>query len=109
MKSRFRNDADDWNPDGSKITSPEKLQAIKDTLEDNGPVIVEHWHYRGGCSPDRFIFEDYDEFLTWLQERTFAGDAVDVWSWETVCKWEQRLAEGKCPDDQGHVPRGGAY
>ena len=109
MKTRFRNEADEWTSEGSSITSPEKLQAIKDTLDKKGPIIVEHWHYRGASAPDRLIFEEFDEFQRWLQEKTFAGDAIDVWSWWDVCKGEQRLAEGKCSDDQGLIPRHGAY
>jgi hypothetical protein len=109
MRTRFRNEADDWNPDGSKITAPEKLEAIKETLERKGPVIVEHWHYRGSSGPDRLVFDDYEELLEWLNEKTSAGDAIDVWSWTDVCKLEQRLTEGKCPDEHGLVPRHGAY
>jgi hypothetical protein len=109
MKTRFRNEADDWNPDGSKITAPEKLEAIRDQLENRGPVIVEHWHYRGSSAPDRLIFEDFEMFSEWLREKTFAGDAIDAWAWATVCKPEHRLTEGKCPDERGLVPRGGAY
>jgi hypothetical protein len=109
MNPRFRNETDDWNSEGSKITSPEKLAAIKETLANQGPVIVEHWHYRGGSAPDRLVFEGFEEFLKWLYEKTFAGDAIDVWSWATVCRWDSRLAEGKCPDELGLVPRRGAY
>ena len=109
MKTRFRNEADDWNSDGSKITAPEKLEAIRDTLATKGPIIVEHWHYRGGSAPDRHVFEDFDEFLQWLNEKTAAGDAIDVWSWSAICKWDLRLVAGKCPDEQGLVPKGGAY
>jgi hypothetical protein len=109
MKTRFRNETDGWNSEGSKITAPDKLEAVRHNLENQGPVIVEHWHYRGGSAPTRLIFDDYDEFIRWLHEETFAGDAIDVWSWANVCKWDLRLAEGKCPDEEGLVPRKGAY
>jgi len=109
MKTRFRSEADDWSQDGSKITSREKLDAVKDTLEKTGPIIVQHWHYRGASAPDRLVFDDFDDFSSWLHEKTYAGDAIDVWSWADVCKQERLLAEGKCPDEQGLVPRGGAY
>src|SRR5262249_44563059 len=98
-----------WVVDGNKITAPEKLAAIRDTIESQGPIIVQHWFYRGASSPERIIFEDYDEFLKWLHESTYAGDAIDVWDWGAVCKWEDRLAEGKCPDENEMVPKGGAY
>jgi hypothetical protein len=108
MKTRFRIEADDWSPDGSKITEPAKLEAIRRTLE-KGPIIVEHWFYHGASAPERLVFDDFDEFRTWLDEQTYAGDAIDVWSWVETCLPEKSLAEGKCPDNQGLVPKGGAY
>jgi hypothetical protein len=78
-------------------------------LEDEGPIIVEHWFYHGASAPERLIFEDFDEFEAWLNEHTYAGDAIDIWSWATTCQRDKRLAEGKCPDDDGLVPRSGAY
>ena len=109
MRTRFRSEADDWNPDGPKITSPENLELIRQTLEDEGPVIVEHWFYRGSRAPERLIFDDYEAFSTYLEEHAHAGDAIHVWSFAAVCKDGNRLAHGKCPDEQGLVPKRGAY
>ena len=109
MKVRFYAEEDNWNPDGSKITEPAKLEAIRHTLENKGPILVEHWFYRGSSAPEHLVFEDFDEFKTWLDEQTYAGDAIDVWSWVETCQHERILVEGKCPDEQGLVPKGGAY
>jgi hypothetical protein len=100
MKTRFRSESDNWSVDGSKITEP---------AEDEGPIIVEHWFYHGASAPERLIFEDFDEFETWLNGQTYAGDLIDIWSWTIACQPDTRLAEGKCPDDAGLVPKGGAY
>jgi hypothetical protein len=109
MKTRFRIEGDNWSPDGSKITEPAKLESIRRTLTDVGPIIVEHWFYHGASAPERLVFEDFDEFTAWLEAHTNAGDAIDVWSWTATCQADRRLAEGKCPDEQGLVPKGGAY
>ncbi len=109
MKVRWRSEVDEWTLEGHKITAPENLALIHTTLEQQGPIIVEHWFYRGGRAPERRIFEDFDEFMAYRNEDTYAGDAVDVWSFAEVCQPDKRLAEGKCPDDDGLVPRRGAY
>ena len=109
MKARFRSEADDWTDQGSKITEPDKLDAIRETLENRGSVIVQHWFYRGASAPDRRIFDEYEDFTTWLENETFAGDAIDVWNMADVCLNENLLAEGKCPDEEGLIPRRGAY
>jgi hypothetical protein len=109
MKIRFYNDGDEWTTEGSKITEPENLQAIRKTLDDEGSVIVEHWFYRGSRSPDRLIFDDFDLFTQYLETKASAGDAIHVWSFAATCNDENELAYGKCPDDQGRVPKKGAY
>ena len=108
FRTRWKNEADGWTVDGSTITAVEKLEAIRQELA-RGPVIVEHWHYRGGRAPSRHVFEDYDELSLYLETEAFAGDAIDVWSWSSLCVPERRLVEGKCPAEDGTVPRGGAY
>lgn len=77
-------------------------------LENVGPVIVEHWFYCGSCSPERRVFEDYDEFLKYLRAAK-PGDAFHVWEFSRVCLDDNTLANGKYPDAQGRVPKGGAY
>ena len=53
MKARIRNEDDGWTAEGRRITAPEALEAIRRCLEDEGPIIVEHWFYFGSRSPDR--------------------------------------------------------
>jgi hypothetical protein len=109
MKKRFRSDEDGWSADGRKITSPETLDAIRRCLGDEGPIIVEHWFYRGSCAPDRAVFSDIEEFLAYLDAHASAGDAIHVWSFAAVCRADNGLVSGKCPDENGLVPTHGAY
>lgn len=109
MRTRFKSEADRWSAGGAKITSSENLAVIRETLEKWGPVIVEHWFYRGGSGPRHLVFDEFDQFMSYLDENAYAGDAIDVWSVWHVCKPEARIAEGKCPDESGLVPKGGAY
>jgi hypothetical protein len=107
MKARC--EADEWSPDGRKILSAENLEAIRKTLEDEGPIIVEHWHYHGSRSPDRLVFDGLDEFIEYVQGKAGVGDAFHVWSFAAVCKDENEIAGGKFPDEDGCVPRKGSY
>ena len=106
---KIRPEADDWRPDGKKILSAENLEIIQRTLEDEGPIIVEHWHYYGSRGPDRFVFDDIDDFVTYVEGHSLSGDAFHVWSFAAVCKDENEIASGKFPDEDGCVPRKGAY
>lgn len=109
MKTRFRSDADDWKPDGAKITDPAALEAIRHCLESEGSIIVEHWFYRGSRAPDRVVFNEFEEFEEYLSSFACAGDDFHVWSFSRACRNDNELANGKCPDDDGLVPRGGPY
>lgn len=105
---RWRNEADSWSDKGPTISEASTIETIQEALR-LGPVIVEHWHYRGGSAPSRLIFEAWEDFEQYLQEGGFAGDAIDVWSFPRVCVADQRVAYGKCPAEDGTTPEGGAY
>ncbi len=109
MRARFRSDADGWSADGRKITSADNLNSIRGCLENEGPIIVEHWFYRGSSAPDRIVFDNFESFEKYLNTRAFAGDVIHVWSFASVCRDDNELAHGKCPDDEGMVPKDGAY
>jgi len=109
MKIRFFSEADEWTTDGPKITAPEQLETVRRTLEDEGPVIVAHWFYRGSSAPDRVVVDDFDHFIEYLNTRASAGAIIDVWSFSAVCTDTTRIASGKCPDDQDRVSKKGAY
>jgi len=106
---KVRAEADDWTPNGRKILSPENLTVIRNTLENEGPIIVEHWFYRGSRSPDRLVFDDFDNFVEYVQSKSAIGDAFHVWNYASVCKDENEIAAGKFPDDDDCVPRKGTY
>ena len=109
MRARWIHEGDEWHTDGRSILAPDNLQRIRDVLEQKGPIIVEHWFYRGSSAPDRHVFEDYDDFIEYLNSSAFAGDAIHVWSFPEACHDGNTLASGKCPDDKGRVPKKGAY
>jgi len=109
LKARWRVEQDEWSSDGRKIVSPENLNAIRDVLEERGCIIVEHWLYRGASAPERRVFDDFEEFLSYIKEETYGGDSIHVWSMHDLCTQQNRLAAGKVPDLDGCVPRGGAY
>lgn len=109
MKTRFRGEDDGWTSDGRKITAPEALDSIRRCLDDEGPIIVEHRFYRGSCAPERSVFSDIEGFLEYLNAHASAGDSIHVWSFAAVCRDDNGLATGKCPDDDGMVPARGAY
>ena len=102
-------DGPEWTADSRNILLPDRLAAIRRVLEEVGPVVVEHWFYYGGCSPARLVFEDYDEFLAYLRSNAKPGDALHVWEFSRVCRDDNTLANGKYPDAEGRVPKGGAY
>jgi hypothetical protein len=104
-----RCEADEWTPDGRKILTDENLKAIRATLEDEGPIIVEHWFYRGSRSPKRLVFEAVEDFLGYVENHARPGDAFHVWSYAAVCRDDNELVSGKYPDEKGEVPRKGAY
>jgi len=108
MRKSPKPDQDRWGPAGPKITSADKLDAIRKVLASVGPIIVEHKHYRGARGPDLLSFQDFDEFRNWL-DSTAEGDAIWVWDFAAVCNSGNSLAHGKCPDERGWVPAGGAY
>jgi hypothetical protein len=105
----YRYEPDEWTPDGQKILSDENLAVLRKTLEDVGSVIVEHRFYRGSRSPDRLVFDDFDDLLEYVRSRSRPGDAFSVWSFEELCKDENTLAYGKYPDVDGCVPKRGSY
>ncbi len=105
----FTEGSTDWVSDGEQITSEDNLSKINHVLENVGSIIVEHWHFYGSRAPDREIFDDYDEFIEYLTENAVAGDAIHVWSMHEICSDKNQLLHGKCPNEKGLIPKGGAY
>jgi hypothetical protein len=109
FKTVWRNDAHAWSSDGEKITDERKLEMIRQVLDKTGPILMEHWFYCGSCAPERMVFDDYDRFIEYLQLHAKAGDAIHVWDLDGLLRADNTLAHGKCPAEDGTVPRGGAY
>jgi hypothetical protein len=103
-----RYEPDNWTLEGKKILSDDSVEKIKSVLS-RGPIIVQHWFYRGASCPRVFGFEDFEEFEDHLKTNAVPGDAFDVWSFNDVCKPDGVIAEGKLHDSDGLVPKHGAY
>jgi hypothetical protein len=102
-------DDDQWTEGGRNILAPDRLAAIRDCLENRGAIIVEHWLYRMGRSPDRLVFDDYEKFRAYLEEHAREGDSLYVWDYSATCRDDNPLVDGKYPDREGRVPLRGAY
>lgn len=109
MKIRWRVEADEWTQEGRKINTEANLALIRHTLEEKGPIILEHRFYRNASAPDRLVFDDFENFTEYLESHGFAGDSLYIWSFADVCREDNTLANAKCPDDNGYVPLRGAY
>lgn len=103
-----RYEPDNWSHDGKKILSEDSIAKIKATLT-HGPIIVQHWFYRGASCPRIFGFDDFEDFEEHLTNNAIPGDAFDVWSFLDTCKTERVLTTGKLHDKDGCVPKGGSY
>lgn len=102
-------EADGWTVDGAKITDPQKLEAIRTTIERRGPLILEHKYYRAARGAKYFLFDDYSDFVDYLNTQPNVGDRLTAWMLCDVCRDEEAIAAGKYPDDEGRVPERGAY
>ena len=102
-------ESDGWTVDGAKITDPQNLEAIRDSIYQRGPLILEHKFYRAARGPKYILFDEYDEFIEYLNAEPKVGDKLKAWMLCDVCSDENALAAGKYPDDQGRVPERGAY
>lgn len=100
---------DEWGVDGPLLTAPEVLALLRRTLEVESPLVVEHRHYRGSRAPTRFVSDNYEELVAYLETETSAGDSFLIWRLDVCCTDDNALAKGKIPDAAGRVPRGGAY
>ncbi len=109
FKPGYRVEADEWSYDGEKISDPTKLEAIKQVLENDGPVLVEHKFLRGARGPHAQVFDDYEDFVEYLTTEARTGDKISVWSLWPFMRDTTPLAFGKCPAEDGAVPKKGAY
>lgn len=109
FKAGYRAETDEWTCDGERISVPEKLDVIRNALEESGPVLVQHWFLRGACSPQVSVFNDYEDFISDLTEHARAGDNISVWSLGPFMRDTPPLAQGKCPAEDGAIPKRGAY
>jgi hypothetical protein len=109
VRTRWRNEAEQWTADGPNILAADNLQRIRAILDDEGPILVERAVYKGGGGREWRLFEELDAFRRYLEQETFAGDRIAIWSANQVLTDATIRVFGKCPDDNGQVPRGGAY
>jgi len=100
---------DEWSSEGKRITDESALSRVRQVLEEESPLIIEHRFYRGASAPHRFVCDDAEKFESYLREKTKAGDSFWLWRYQDLCKDDNVFERGKIPDAAGRVPLGGAY
>jgi hypothetical protein len=99
---------DNWVFDDAKLISSH-IPRLRDVMENESPLIVEHRFYRAARAPSRQIFDEWDAFEAYLATQVAAGDAIYVWRFEDCCTDAKLLLSAKSPDGAGKVPVGGSY
>src|SRR5258706_14720948 len=98
---------DEWILDDTAIVMSRLLPRIKELIEDESDVIVEHRLYKAAHAPIRLVFGDFETFEKYVLEKARPGDALLVWKFEDCCKDDGAVVSGKIPNERGQVPRGG--
>ena len=91
----------------SSILASAKTAKIRHHLEFVGFIAVLHWHLAGARHPTPIAFSEYEDFMQYLTESTKPGDAIDVWPFPS--ENNQRIAEGKMPNEDGTIHQSGVY
>jgi hypothetical protein len=87
------------------FSSPDQLAQIQSYLNHTGYVVVLHSHFCGARGATPSAFDDFDDFKAYLQSNGRPGDIIQVWSFPSG----EPMFKGKLPNENGEVPRVGAY
>lgn len=104
-----RVDVDEWSSDVERISEPKNLIRIEETIDRDGPILVQHKFLRGARGPQALAFDDFEVFIEYLRNNARAGDKITVWSLASFMKDATPIVSGKCPDRDGMAPRKGSY
>ena len=104
-----RFEPDNWGKSGDIFSTDKNLEILKGKVETGSFLVVEHWHYRGSRCPDRFVIEDFENFVDYLKENAIAGDIIEVFDLSDAWLKKEVFLSGKCPDESGEIPEKGAY
>lgn len=102
-------DNDEWTTDEDIISKQENLTQLRNIIENESAVIVEHRFYRGGRAPHRFVTDDFEDIEQYLRTKTTPGDSIYFWRFEDCCRQDNIVVVGKVPDEFGRVPKHGSY
>jgi hypothetical protein len=98
-----------WTTDGPRLTDDGVLLRLRNTIDNESALIVEHRFYKGSRAPHRFVTDDFDALRSYLRQQGQPGDSFYMWRFEDCCTNDNVAERGKIPDSQGRVPIGGSY
>jgi len=96
---------DNWHLSSADVFSSSQLDQIQSYLESTGFIVVLHSHFCGARSASPSAFEDFDDFKDYLKLNGRPGDIIRVWAFPNV----EPMFKGKLPNENGKVPKIGAY
>ena len=99
----------DWSTDGKKVTDQDFESVIEQLFDSGNSIVLEHRYFYGSSAPDWTILHDYEDTVEYLNSSAKAGDHILIYSFDEMLNSVKCLTSGKCPNELGEVPNGGAY
>ena len=85
------------------------LDRLMKIAEEESPLLVERWIYRGAQAPQRFVVASADELESYLRENWRPGDAYWFWRLDECCPTSCATANLVVPNADGSLVKGGPY
>ena len=100
---------DNWTLDGLRVTDDAMRNRLREMIDDESDLIVEHRMYRRSSAPRRFVCSDPLELDRYLSTSVHAGDSLYFWRFDDCCRDDNVAETGKVPREDGATPVGGSY
>ena len=88
------------------ITTDEELLAgLRQILEADAELMVQHRFYRGARAPYHFVCRTIEQLQDYLKKYAKPGDDVRFWRLADSCRDANVLRTATVPDAQGRTPQ----
>ena len=99
MERREHTEDEEWLVKGN---FSEKLDKLEHDEYKTSCILLQHFHYKGGCAPNMEVLFDMEQVQEYIDQNTYAGDNIKVWFVDE----EGQSFEAIVPDNKNLIPYG---